>query len=200
VLLLALSSPGLAWGQQIMAGPSVTQIVGSGTGVARTCVQQSHSTGVGARLELPVFRKRAAVQLTGRGYWLHWKPNCVDGFPPPDGTYVQDDRINLLSRSFTTTDVRLATGTGPVSVAVGAGAAWHVGHDLPYLVFATGITILNRPDVQLDINGEFQYLRVTSDRFRRTYQNFELVSQEFLGTFHTGSHALLIGMQLSLPL
>jgi hypothetical protein len=151
-------------------------------------------------LELPVFRKRAAVQLVGRGYWLHWKSTCVDGFPPPDGTYVQDDRINLLSRHFTTTDIRLATGAGPVTVALGGGGAWHVGHDLPYLLAATGITVLNRPDVQLEITGELQYLRVASDRFRRTYQNSELVSQEFLGTFHTWSHALVLGPQLSFPL
>lgn len=202
ILLPLILLPSLGWGQQVTLGPTLTQIATSGNGIARDCIESEYSTGVGLRLVAPVLTDWTSVQVAGRGYWLKWGSECVDGFPPPDGTYLIDDRINLQSRSFITTDVRLAArlGESPVNVALGAGYAWHESHDLPYLVFATGISILERPDVQLGFEGELQWLRVTSDRFLRTYQDFQLVAEESLGRVHDWSHALIFGISLNIPL
>jgi hypothetical protein len=202
ILLLAGLLPALGWGQQATLGPTLTQIISSGTGVARSCLQPEYGTGLGVRFAMPVLTRWTTLQVAGRGYWLNRGSECVDGFPPPDGTYVQEDRVNLLSRSFVTTDVRLATrlGEAPVSFAVGGGNAWHAGHNLPYLVFAAGFSILDRPDVQLSLEGEYQWLRVTSDQVRRTYLNSELVAEETLGRVHEWSHALAIGINLEVPL
>lgn len=122
--------------------------------------------------------------------------------PAPDGTFIEEDRVNLLSRSFLTTDVRLATQLGkvPVNLAAGVGNAWHQGHNLPYLVLAAGITLVDGPNVRLGLDGELQWLRVSSDLFRRTYQNSDLVAEEPLGRVHRWSHAFIIGLTLGNPL
>jgi hypothetical protein len=88
----------------------------------------------------------------------------------------------------------------PVNLALGGGIAWHEGHDLPYLVLAAGITFLERPDIRLGFQTDYQWLRVTSDRVRRTYVDFELVSEESLGRVHEWSHALVLGLTLDVPL
>jgi hypothetical protein len=201
ILPLAALLPALGWGQASL-GPTLTQVIGSGDGVARSCLQSGYSTGLGVRFVAPVFTKWTTLQVAGRGYWLARASNCVDGFPPPDGTYVEEDRVNLLSRSFVTTDVRLAARLGeiPMNFAVGGGNAWHEGHDLPYLVFGAGLSIFDRPDLQLSLEGEYQWLRVSSDQFRRTYQNFQLVAEEPLGRVHKWSHAVIIGINLAIPL
>jgi hypothetical protein len=114
---------------------------------------------------------------------------------------VEQDRINLLSRSFITTDVRLAYQLGrPVSIAVGGGNAWHESHNLPYLLFSAELLILDRPNVHIGMVGEYQWLRVSSDEFRRTYQDFDLVAEEPLGRVHEWSHALIIGLSVAVPL
>ena len=202
LLLCAALVPALAWGQQTSGGFSLTRIVDGGEGVARNCLQQGYFTGAGLRLAVPVITKGMTAQIAGRGYWVSQGSECVDGFPPPDGTYVQEDRVNLLSQSFVTTDVRLALrlGESPASLAAGVGGAWHEGTDLPYVVFAAGFSVLERPDVRLGLEGEFQMLRVSGDRFRRTYQDFELVAEEALGRVHQWSHGVIIGVHLDLPL
>jgi hypothetical protein len=202
VVLPAALLPAFVWGQQATLGPTLTQIISSGAGVARSCLQPEYSTGLGVRFAMPVLTRWMTLQVAGRGYWLNRSSECVDGFPPPDGTYVEEDRVNLLSRSFVTTDVRLATRLGetPVNIAVGGGNAWHESHDLPYLVFAAGVSVVDRPDVHLGLAGEYQWLRVSSDQFRRTYQDFELVAEEPLGRVHEWSHALVIGIALGIPL
>lgn len=202
ILLPAALLPALAWGQQATLGLTLTQIASSGDGVARVCGQPEYGTGLGARLSVPVLTKWTTLQVAGRGYWLNRGSDCVDGFPPPDGTYLVEDRVNLLSRSFLTTDVRLATqlGKAPVNVAAGVGNAWHQSHNLPYLVLAAGITLLERTNARLGLEGEYQWLRVSSDLFRRTYQNFDLVAEEPLGRVHEWSHAFILGITLGIPL
>ena len=202
LLLLVALLPGLAWGQQATLGPTLTQIVSSGDGVARRCAEPEYATGLGVRFALPVLTRRMTLQVAGRGYWINRSSECVEGFPPPDGTFVEKDRVNLLSRSFITTDVRLAAqlGESPLSIAVGGGNAWHASHNLPYLVFAAGLSIVDRPDLHLGLQGEYQQLRVTSDLFRRTFQNFSLVAEEPLGRVHDWSHAFSFGIALDIPL
>jgi hypothetical protein len=152
-------------------------------------------------LTVPVLTRWTTLQVTGRGYWLEEGSSCVDGFPPPDGTYIEEDRINLQSRSFVTTDVRLGVRLGqtPVSAAVGGGNAWHEGYNLPYLVFGAALLLLDRPNVQLGVEGEYQWLRVSGDRYRRTFQDFELIAEERLGRVHTWSHAAIVGVHLGFP-
>ena len=202
ILLLAALLPDVAWGQQATLGATVTQIVSSGEGVARSCLQPEYGTGLGVRFERPVLRRWVALQVAARGYWLNRGSECIDGFPPSDGVYLEEDRVNLLSRSFITTDVRLAAALGetPVSVAVGGGNAWHDGYDLPYLVFAAGVSILDRPGYRLGLEGEYQWLRVSSEQVRRTYQDFQLVAEEPLGRVHQWSHAFILGINLAFPL
>lgn len=84
--------------------------------------------------------------------------------------------------------------------AAGVGMAWHESHDLPYLVLAAGINLVEWPDAKLSLGVEYQYLRVTSDQFRRTYQNFGLVAEEPLGRVHQWSHAWALGLQVDIPL
>ena len=202
MLVLAALLPAAAWGQQMTLGPTISQIVSSGEGVGRNCLQPSYSSGLGVRFAVPVLTRRTTLQLAGRGYWLKRGSTCLDGFPPLAGVYIEEDRINLLSRSFITTDVRLATvlPSTPISLALGGGNAWHEGHDLPYLVFAAGAAIGDRPDVRVGLEAELQALRVTSDRFRRTYSDFGLVSEEPLGRVRRWSHAAIIGLSLAIPL
>jgi hypothetical protein len=87
-----------------------------------------------------------------------------------------------------------------MSLAVGGGNAWHEGYDLPYLVFAAALSLLDRPNVQLGLEGEYQWLRVSGDRYRRTYENFELITEEPLGRVRIWSHAVIIGVHLDIPL
>ena len=201
--LIAALVPSLAWGQRLTLGPTVTTIVESGEGVARTCLESNYPLGTGLALAIPVFSKLTTVQVAGRGYWLSQGSSCVDGFPPPDGTYIEDDRVNLQSRSFVTTDVRLAVRLGeeiPISLSLGGGGAWHEGHDLPYVVLGTAVTAVDQPDLRLELGVEYQWLRVTSDRFQRTFLNSELVAEESLGQVHQWSHAVVIGAYLGFPL
>jgi hypothetical protein len=199
MLLVVTLVPALGWAQKPTLGPTVTGIIGSGEGVARTCLQSNYPIAMGLALTVPVFSRLTTVQVAGRGYWLSQGSDCVDGFPPPDGTYVQEDRINLLSQPFVTTDVRMAVRLGeqiPMELALGGGGAWHEGHDLPYVVLGTAVTAVDQPYLRLQLGVEYQWLRVTSDQFRRTYLNGELVSEEALGQVHQWSHAVVIGVYL----
>jgi len=129
---------------------------------------------------------------------------CVDGFPPPDGTFVTDDRVNLLGARILTTDLRFRgrTGTRPgaLIVTIGGGVAWHPGHDLPHVVDGAGLSLVDRACLNVTLEGEYQSLRVTSDRFQRTYQNSQLIAEQSLGQIHRWTSASAIEMRLALSL
>ena len=74
--------------------------------------------------------------------------------------------MELVSRSFVTTDLRLAgqLGESPISVALGLGNAWHRGYHLPDGALGAGIALVSRPSYHISLGGELQLLRVTSDR------------------------------------
>ena len=191
-----------ASGQHLTGGVGLTGIVAGGEGVSRSCAQSNYATGVGGQLATPLTRW-ATLQVAGRGYWIDFGSTCETGFlPHPDGTYLEDDQVDLLAQSSVTTDVRLVArlGATPLSVAVGGGNAWRRGYNMPYLVFATGLTLWRRPTFQLDLGGELQWLRVSADRFRRTYQDFQVVAEEPLGRVNRGSYAVVIGLTLAGPL
>jgi hypothetical protein len=198
--LLAALVPAAVWAQKLTLGPTVTGVVASGEGVGRTCTQSNYPFGMGLALTVPVFSRLTTVQFSGRGYWLSQGSDCVTlAIPVSDGTYLEEDRINLLSRSFVTTDVRLAVRLGeqiPMSLALGGGGAWHEGHDLPYVVLGTAFTAVDQPYFRVQLGAEYQWLRVTSDQFLRTVANGELVSEEALGQVHHWSHAVVIGVSL----
>lgn len=202
ILLPAILLPSLAWGQQVTLGPSLTQILQSGQGIARRCGQGEYGTGLGLRLSVPALSRWTKVQVAGRGYFLDRGADCAFAdIPPPDGTRVEEDRINLLSRSFVTTDVRLAAQApgAPLSFALGVGNAWHKGPNLPYLGLAGGVTLYDRDDLQFGLGAEYEYLRTSSDQFRRTYLNGVLIAEEPLGRVHDWSHAFAINVYLDIP-
>ena len=201
--LAAALVPAVVSAQRPTLGPGLTWIVDAGEGVGRTCLQQGYNKGMGLTLLVPVFSRFTSVQVSGRGYWLSQSSSCADGFPAPDGTYLQEDRVNLLSQNFVSTDLRVAVQLGdqiPVSLALGGGGAWHQGHDLPYIVAGTTVTVADNQYLRVELGAEYQWLRVTSDQFLRTFQNFELTQEEFLGQVHRWSHAVIFGGTLGFKL
>jgi hypothetical protein len=201
LLFLATLVPSPTTGQQRSIGPTLSRIISSGERVARDCLQRGYSTGLGIRIATPILTMRTTLEVAGRGYWLAQWPTCVDGFPPPDGVYVEEDGVNLLSRPFVTTDVRLGIQLGKApAVMLGAGNAWHQGHDLPYLLLAAALPLFHGRRFQLRLEGEYQWLRASVDRFRRTYQNFQVVAEEPMGRVRSWSHAATIGLHLGIPL
>jgi hypothetical protein len=202
ILLPAVLLPALAWGQQITLGPSLTQILKSGRGIARNCGQSEYGTGLGARLSVPVLSRWTKLQVAGRGYWLNRGAEChFADIPPADGTRVEDDRINLLSQSFITTDVRLEAQIpqAALSFALGGGNAWRKGPNSPYLLLAAGLLLYDRDGLQFGLGGEYQYLRTTSDQVRRTYLNGGLIAEEPVGRVHDWSHAFALNIHLDVP-
>jgi hypothetical protein len=196
LLLVSLALvPGRLSAQAPALGATVTGLADGGEGIDQSCPQRSYRFGLGAVLAIPVLSQWTSLQANVRGYGVDVGPTCADGFPPPDGTYIMDERVELLSRKFLTTDVRLAAqlGESPLRVALGAGNAWHEGYNLPYGVFGADLALVSRPTYGISLGAELQMLRVTADRFRRTYQDFTLVSEESLGRVHRWSHALVLG-------
>lgn len=195
--------PGVAAGQRLSIGPTIQHVFDGGAGVERSCLESGHSTGVGGRASYTI-ASRLTLEFTTRAYFLEAHSTCVDGFPPGDGTYVQDDHINLLAASFLTTDVRLrarfGSQKGGIGFALGLGNAWRSSHDLPYALLGTSIHAATGHRVGLVFEAEYLILRVTYDRHRRTYQNGSVVADEFLGRMHQGSHALTVGAGLEVAL
>ncbi len=202
ILSMAAAVPARAEGQQRTLGPTLAWIISGGDGVARSCLQTGYSTGLGVRFVTPFLTRVTTVEVAGRGFGLPQGSTCVDASPAPHGTYIEEDRVNLLSRPFVTSDVRLGLRLGktPTVVAFGVGNAWHEGYDFPYVLFAGRLPLLNGPGVQFGIELEYQWLRVSGDRYRRTYQNGQLVTEEPLGRIRRWSHAASIGLHLGLPL
>jgi hypothetical protein len=51
--------------------------------------------------------------------------------------------------------------------------------------------------LEIAAGAEYQHLRVTSDRTRRTYRDFQLVERESLGKVREWSPAFLIGASIA---
>jgi len=191
--------PGSLWAQRPWFGTTLTGVVDGGPGIEGSCVQRDYRFGLGVQVGVPVLSDWTLLRLDVRGYGLNLGASCDQGFLVRDGTFIEDDRIELLSRKFLTTDVRLLAqlGNTPLSGLVGAGNAWHEGYNLPYGVVGAELELTSDPDYAISLGIELQMLRVTSDRFRRIYQDFSPVSEEFLGRVHRWSHALVLGVSAS---
>lgn len=191
-----LLAPTIGAAQVTSLDLTLQHVFHGGPGVERSCLETGHSSAVGARLGYDISR-RLSVEVAGRAYLFETPATCVDGFPPPDGTYIQDDRVPLLAASFLTSDLRLRVNLGPPGrgpgLEAGLGNAWRSSHDLPYLLVGTTLPIPTGRKVRLVIEAEYLQLRVTSDRVRRTWQNFQLVAVDSLGQVHQWSHALVLG-------
>ena len=191
-----LSPPATA-AQRPSLGLTIQHVFDAGPGVERSCLERGHTTGLGGRLSIGLLARFLSLDFTTRAYVLESAATCIDGFPPSDGTYVEDDRVALLAASFVTTDLRLRGSLGPQGqapgLALGVGNAWHSSHDLPYMLAGVSVPIATGHKTRVVIEAEYLMLRVTSDRYRRTWQNAQLVAVESLGRIHHWSRALTFG-------
>jgi len=195
--------PLTASGQRRSIGVELAAMVGGDERVSHECYQRGYSIALGGRITIPILTDLTSVELAVRGYQMATGPACVDGlvFPPPDGTYDETVRLKLQVRPFLTTDVRLGTrlGKSPLLLAVGGGNAWHTGHDLPYFVVAAGFVMVERPGVLLAVEVDYHWLRVTSDRVRRTYQGGQVVVEQLLGQVHDWGKAGVLALRVGVP-
>lgn len=188
-LLLALAPCTKA--QITTLGLTVDRVLDGGTGIEHGCLEPDYVTGLGARLSRSLGTPLTRIELSARGYFIRRPSSCVDGFPPDNATYVDDDRVNLLAAWFVSTDVRfrarLASRRAAPSLALGLGNAWRVDHNLSYFVAEARLPIVPLRRIEVGLEAEFRYFRVAADRFRRTWQNFQLIRVEPLGTVHRWS-------------
>lgn len=185
-------------GQAIAIAGAVNQVLFPGEGIGRSCLERGYTTGLGVRVGRPVISRVTGVELTGRGYVLARRSTCVDGFPPPDGVYIEDDRKNLLAASFASTDVRFrarsSSSRQAPGLAVGLGYTWRARHNLPYALLDLQLPLAPLKAGRLSLEGELFYARVASDRFRRTYQNFQVIAEESLGRHYQWSGAVSVAL------
>jgi len=202
-LLLAVGLPA-ASAQSSSIAIALNHIVASGQGISRTCLEPGYRTALGVRYAHLAFSSLTSIELTARGYLFSASATCVDGFPPPDGTYDQVDRHNLLAESFASTDLRfrgrLTPSPSAVSLAIGIGNTWRSHENLPYVLAEVHVPIVAHGEVHVSAEGELQLVRVVIDKYRRTYQNFQLVASEFLGRTHDGSHMISLALLVEVPL
>jgi hypothetical protein len=128
---------------------------------------------------------------------------CDTSFQPPDGIYIEDDRTDLLSETFFTTDIRigarLGTRPGALELSIGAGMAWQPGRDLPLAIVAMNVPMVILPDARVDLTVDYTLLLVSSDRYRRTYQTGLIVDDESLGSVRNAGEMLTLGVRLQFP-
>jgi hypothetical protein len=98
--VLATLVHSVALAQRPILSGTVTAMVDAGAGVDRSsCVQSANWLGFGLELAVPIVSDRAALQLAGRGYGISVGSTCATlAIPRPDGSYLDDDRVELLSR------------------------------------------------------------------------------------------------------
>jgi hypothetical protein len=119
--------------QRLLIGGGVSHFVGGGMGIAGSCLEGDSRAGLTLQATYALTSILAA-QGTARFHWPG-NPTCFDGFPPPDGTYIDLDRRNLLAHSFAATDIRLRLSPRlrviVLTGATGGGVAWRGGNNVP---------------------------------------------------------------------
>jgi hypothetical protein len=202
--VVMLAMPTVSWGQRATVGPSFTLMVAGGDGVETRGCGETHFGAPGVQVATPIAGNRVTLHLAGRGFVLGLPTSCAaaPSPPPPDGTYIVADRVSLLSRRFLTTDARLGL-TAPGNAAMltaGAGIAWREGHNVPYFVAAVGIPFVDGVTRRFGLQVDYHWVRLTSDRFQRTFLNGQMTAEQSLGTAHAWSHALTVGLRLGIAL
>jgi hypothetical protein len=189
-------SPSVAFG--------LNHVVSSGEGISRSCLEPGYSTGLDARYVQPALTKLTSIELTARAYVFAASSTCVDGFPPPDGTYVQADRLSLLAGSFVATDLRfrlrLSHSPRASALAFGIGNTWRSSDNLPYVVAEAQVPFVARRRIRVSAEGELLVVQVAAHRYRRTYQNLQLVASESLGPSYDWRGAFSLGLVMEVPL
>lgn len=200
-VLAALVSHSAA-AQSAFGGLGVHYFTGGGRGIEGTCLEGSTNTGLAVRAGYDIVDRIVAVQGTARFHLWTAMRRCMDGFPPAEGTFIDLDRQNLLTRAFTATDVQVRL-TFPVrylapAVAAGIGQAWRSGNDLPYFVL-TAILIVPTPAVRFLLAAEWYRVRVGFERVQRTWQDFTLIEVVPLGTVHEWNSSAAVGFGVEFP-
>lgn len=200
-LFLLLFVPSRSWAQQTNLGPSFSLMVGAGEGISSGCSADHNigSTGLdGSRMLGNV----VLLQVNVRAFWLDIGPSCQASPtaplpPPPDGTYIESDGVRLQASPFVTTDVRLgvrAPGNAAV-LSIGGGTVLRSGHDAPYYVSALSFPFTDGVRHRFSIHIDYYWLRLTDDRFQRTYQNGFRVAEQPVAPVHRWTNAMTVGMR-----
>jgi hypothetical protein len=200
LFLLFVPSGGSA--QQTALGPSFSLMVGAGEGVSGGGCGGAHyigSTGLDGSRRLG---KVVSLQVAVRAFWLALGPECNEAPtaplpPPPDGTYIEGDGVQLQSSQFFTTDARLGI-RAPHNLAmltIGGGTVLRRGYEAPYFVGALSFPFADGSSRRFSWLVEYYLLRLTNDRFQRTYQNGFRVAEQPLGPIQRWSNAMTLGVR-----
>lgn len=202
-LVLALSV-GMAGhvAAQASVGFGLSQIFEAGDGIKSDCGEASYSTGLGASVTLPIFRKILALSATSRVYPTGTGPTCFeDIFVPDNGTFTTTNRVTLKATRFLTSDVRIQVNPlSALTLAVGSGMASHPGPNFPYVVGATVGRFPRMGRWQISAGAEYYWVHSSWDAWSVTYVNSVRVNTVPLGRQHAWSSALVLIATVSLTL
>lgn len=177
------------------AATGVTVVLPIAAGRDDFC-QPAYRIGVGQRVGRQIAGARLAVEANIRAHVVATSDaQCVYApvqFPPPDGTYLVEDRpAPYLTTRFVAGDLRLrATLPNPSATptfSLGYGRHWqHRGFypgsgTRPYLVAGVGMLVGTGPRWRVAIEGEYQALRERFDRRRVTWLGGQMTGNEDLG-------------------
>jgi hypothetical protein len=200
VLALLVNIRGALSAQRWSVSGEFSRSLHSGEGVEADCLYPNHRAGLGGQIGARLDRV-LTLALTGRAFIISHSPDCIDGLRPPSGTFIEIDRTDLHTTAFGTSDLRLRVRGGPqlggFSVGLGAGAAWHPGRDWPYALAELGTSIAVAKRTRIVLATEYQYLRLSWHEYRRTYQNYQIIASEPLGTVRRWSHDFLVSLSVA---
>ena len=201
-LATAAAAPAGAQGPSL--GFGLNRVFASADGIASSCLEPGFRNGVDGRYLRPVLTTLTSIEFTAQAFIFREASTCVDGFPPPDGTYLQSDRVNLLAESFVSTDLRLRLRLSQralaPSLAIGGGNTWRDGDNLPYVVTDARIPFIARSRIRVNAEGQLLWVQVVAHRYERTYQNFQLVASQSLGPAYDWRRAFSLGIVMEVAI
>lgn len=171
----------------------------------------AYRIGVGQRVGRQIAGARLAVEANIRAHVIATSAEqCVyapELFPPPDGTYLVEDRpAPYLTTRFLAGDLRLRAtlplSSGMATVSLGHGRHWQdrgftpVSATRPYWVAGAGLVPGAGPRWRLIIEGEYLVLRERFGRRRLTWAGGQLTGEEDLGTIREWLQA--VGITVSM--
>jgi hypothetical protein len=189
--------PTTSWAQQATLGPSFSVMLRSRDDLGGGC-GSTYFGAFGLQGVKPV-RGRVVLQVALRAFWMGSHADCAAAPqpPPPDGTYLVEDRDPLQGDSFEMADARVGIGLPRhlATLSLGGGTAMREGRNVPYLVAALGLPSVDGTAHRFGWQLEYQWLRLTNERFLRTWQNGFMVSQQPAGTIRHWSNAITLGVR-----